>query len=108
MNDKVKIIESQILSSDWYTLKKVTYEYLKPNGTWQTQSREAYDRGNGATILLYNQQDRTVILTRQFRLPSYINGNASGMLIEACAGLLHMDTPEECISVRQKKKRVTK
>lgn len=97
MNDKVNILKTEILSNNWYTLKKVTYEYTKNDGTLQTQSREAYDRGNGAAILLYNPEKRTVILTRQFRLPSYINGNPSGMLIEACAGLLDKDNPEDCI-----------
>ncbi|MDB5246800.1 MAG: nudK [Segetibacter sp.] len=97
MNDIVNILKTEILSNNWYTLKKVTYEYTKNDGTLQTQSREAYDRGNGAAILLYNPEKRTVILTRQFRLPSYINGNPSGMLIEACAGLLDKDNPEDCI-----------
>ena len=96
-NSKVKIIKSQVLSDNWYSLKKVTYEYLKKDGTYQTQTREAYDRGNGATILLYNKETKTVILTRQFRLPTYINGNDTGMLIETCAGLLDKDNPEDCI-----------
>jgi len=97
MSANVKILKSEVLSDNWYTLRKVTYEYLKKNGKWQTQSREAYDRGNGATILLYNKEFKTVILTRQFRMPSFINGNADGMLIEACAGLLDKDNPEDCI-----------
>ena len=97
MNDKVKILDTKILSNNWYTLKKVTYQVKKSNGEWQTQEREAYDRGNGATILLYNKQQQTVILTRQFRLPTFINGNDTGMLIEACAGLLDKDNPEDCI-----------
>ncbi|MBV8252415.1 MAG: GDP-mannose pyrophosphatase NudK [Chitinophaga sp.] len=97
MQPEVKIMSTEILSNNWYTLKKVTYEYKRRNGSWQTQSREAYDRGNGAVILLYNTTSNTVILTRQFRLPSYINGNSSGMLIEACAGLLDENNPEECI-----------
>jgi GDP-mannose pyrophosphatase NudK len=96
MNDKIKIVKTEILSDNWYVLKKITYEYLK-NGRWQTQTREAYDRGNGATILLYNKENKTIILTRQFRLPSFINGNESGMLIEACAGLLDKDNAEDCI-----------
>ena len=83
-NEKIRIIRTDVLSDNWYTLNKVTYEYQK-NGTWETHSREAYDRGNGATILLYNKANKTVVLTRQFRLPTYINGNESGMLIEACA-----------------------
>lgn len=93
----VKILDTSILSDNWYVLKKITYAYLKKDGSWQTQSREAYDRGNGATILLYCKEQQTVILTRQFRLPTFINGNESGMLIEACAGLLDKDNPEDCI-----------
>jgi GDP-mannose pyrophosphatase NudK len=96
-NSRVKIQNTEILSNNWYTLNKVTFEWQKKNGSWQTQSREAYDRGNGAAILLYNPQQKTVILTRQFRLPTYINGNDDGMLIEACAGLLDKDNPEDCI-----------
>lgn len=91
------ITNTEILSNNWYTLKKVTYQYTKKDGTVLSQSREAYDRGNGAAILLYNKEQQTVILTRQFRVPTYINGNTSGMLIEACAGLLDKDNPEECI-----------
>lgn len=97
MNDRVKIIQSEILSNNWYTLKKITFDYLQKNGEWLRQSREAYDRGNGATILLYNKETKTVILTRQFRMPTFINGNETGMLIEACAGLLDKDNAEDCI-----------
>ncbi len=97
MNHKVRVLETEVLSDNWYTLRKITYEFQKKDGNWQTQSREAYDRGNGAAILLYNKENKTVILTRQFRLPSFLNGNESGMLIEACAGLLDNDHPEECI-----------
>ena len=97
MNPNVKILETKVLSDNWYTLKKITFNYLKKNGAWQTQIRESYDRGNGAAILLYNPKNKTVILTKQFRLPSYINGNADGMMIECCAGLLDHDHPEDCI-----------
>ena len=96
-NNNVKIQQTEILSKNWYTLKKVTYDYLKKDGQWQSQSREAYDRGNGAAILLYNQETQTVILTRQFRMPTYINGNETGMMIEVCAGLLDEHDAEECI-----------
>jgi len=96
-NPDINILQTEILSDNWYTLNKVTYSVLKKDGTIETQSREAYDRGNGAVILLYNQLSNTVILTRQFRLPTYINGNETGMLIEACAGLLDNDNPEDCI-----------
>ena len=94
---KVKITNTEILSDNWYTLRKITYQYSKKDGSIQTQSREAYDRGNGATILLYNTKHKTVILTRQFRLPTFVNGNKNGMLIEACAGLLDKDNAEDCI-----------
>ncbi len=97
MNNRVKIQKEEILSNNWYTLKKITFDYQKKNGTWHNQSREAYDRGNGAVILLYNKTQKTVILTRQFRLPTFINGNPDGMLIEACAGLLDKDHAEVAI-----------
>jgi GDP-mannose pyrophosphatase NudK len=96
-NPKIEITETKVLSDNWYTLRKVTYNYLKKDGQWETQSREVYDRGNGATILLYNKISKTVILTRQFRMPTYLNGNETGMLLEACAGLLDKDNAEECI-----------
>lgn len=97
LNNKVKILSTEILSDNWYTLRKVTFDYLQKDGNWKTHNREAYDRGNGATILLYNKENKTVILTRQFRLPTFINGNQDGYLIEACAGLLDKDNPEDCI-----------
>ncbi|WP_200977655.1 GDP-mannose pyrophosphatase NudK [Echinicola sp. 20G] len=96
-NENIKINKTEILSDNWYILKKVTFDYRKKNGEWEPQSREAYDRGNGATILLYNKEFQSVILTRQFRLPTYINGNESGMMIESCAGLLDKDNAEDCI-----------
>lgn len=96
-NPHIKNLQLSVLSDNWYTLRKATFDFQKKNGTWQSQQREAYDRGNGATILLYNPVQKTVILTRQFRLPTYLNGNETGMLIEACAGLLDKDNPEDCI-----------
>lgn len=96
-NVRVKLVNEEVLSDNWYTLRKYTFDYQGNNGKWERQSREAYDRGNGATILLYNIEKQTVILTNQFRLPTYTNGNPSGMLIEACAGLLDKDNPEDCI-----------
>jgi GDP-mannose pyrophosphatase NudK len=95
--EQVKIIKEELLSDNWYKLKKYTYEILKRDGKRQQQTREVYDRGNGAVILLYNKELKTVILTRQFRLPSFVNGNQEGDLIEACAGLLDQDNPEEAI-----------
>ena len=97
MNDKIKNLNKQLLSDNWYTLNKYSYDYQQNNGQWQRQEREAYDRGNGATVLLYNPVQRTVVLTRQFRLPTYVNGNPDGMLIESCAGLLDKDNPEDCV-----------
>jgi len=95
--EQIKIIKEELLSDNWYTLKKYTYEAEKRDGRRQVQTREVYDRGNGAAILLYNREFKTVILTRQFRLPTYVNGNKKGVLIEACAGLLDKDNAEDCI-----------
>ena len=96
-NKNLKDIKREILSDNWYTLNKYTYKYQKPDGTWETQNREAYDRGNGAAILLYNSEKKTVVLTRQFRMPTYVNGNEDGMMIEVCAGLLDGDNPADCV-----------
>ncbi|MCV9928309.1 NUDIX domain-containing protein [Flavobacterium sp. LS1R49] len=96
-NPKIKITETKLLSNNWYVLNKVTFDYQKNNGEQETHVREVYDRGNGAGILLYNSTKKTVVLTRQFRMPTYLNGNATGMMIEICAGLLDKDNPKECI-----------
>ena len=97
MSQAVKIVEKKLLSDNWYKLYKYTFEITDHQGNTRQQVREAYDRGNGAVILLYNLKLGTVILTRQFRLPTFVNGNADGMMIEACAGLLDEDNPEDCI-----------
>ena len=97
MNPAIKILKTEILSDNWYVLKKYTVEHTRKDGKVESYMRESYDRGNGAAILLYNRSAGTVLLTRQFRLPSYVNGNATGMLVEVCAGLLDKDSPHECI-----------
>jgi nudix-type nucleoside diphosphatase (YffH/AdpP family) len=96
-NPKIEILKTDLLSNNWYILNKVTYRYHKEDQTTETHSREVYDRGNGAGILLYNTKQKTVILIRQFRLPAYLNGSKTGMMIEVCAGLLDKDNPEQCI-----------
>jgi GDP-mannose pyrophosphatase NudK len=96
-NPKIKITQTELLSDNWYILNKVTFDYQKADDSIITQKREVYDRGNGACILLYNKETKNIILTRQFRLPTYLNGNESGMMIEVCAGLLDKDEPEQCI-----------
>jgi nudix-type nucleoside diphosphatase (YffH/AdpP family) len=90
---RVRVIESQVLSDDWYLLKKTVFDFRRADGSWQRQQRETYDRGNGATLLLYHPTLRRVVLTRQFRFPAFVNGH-HGMLIEAPAGLLDQATPE--------------
>lgn len=96
-NPEIKIQKTELLSDNWYILNKVTFDYQKKDNSWITQKREVYNRGNGAGILLYNSKEKKVILTRQFRLPTYLNENKSGMMIEICAGLLDADHPEQCI-----------
>ena len=97
LHPKITIQKTELLSNNWYVLNKVTFDYKMEDHDSETQVREVYDRGNGAVILLYNLTKKTVVLTRQFRLPTYLNGNTSGMVIEACAGLLDTENPEECI-----------
>lgn len=94
--ERVRVIESQVLSNDWYLLKKTVFDFRRADGSWQRQQRETYDRGNGATLLLYQPASRRVVLIRQFRFPAYINGH-DGMLVEAPAGLLDRATPEQRI-----------
>ena len=95
--EHVKLLDVEVLSDNWYVLRKVTCSLRRRDGQWQTMSREAYDRGNGAALLLFDPRRSTVVLTRQFRLPAFLNGCADGLLIETCAGLLDGDDPETCI-----------
>mgnify|MGYP000852340208 FL=1 len=96
-NKQVKNIEKKLLSDNYYILKRVTFDYLMKSGKWVNQMREVYDRGDGAGILLYNKHKGTVILIKQFRMPTYLNDNKDGFLVEVCAGLLDQDNPEACI-----------
>ena len=91
MEHRVRVKEVKVLSDDWYILKKTIFDFRRRDGSWQTLSRETYDRGNGATILLFNRERKTVLLTRQFRFPAFVNGCRNGMLIETCAGLCGSD-----------------
>ncbi|MDA0173408.1 NUDIX domain-containing protein [Solirubrobacter taibaiensis] len=96
-NARVRPVAVEVLSDDWYVLRKATFDFQGRDGGWTRQSREAYDRGNGATILLYEPRAGTVLLTRQFRWPAYANGHPDGMLIETPAGLLDQEDPEAAI-----------
>jgi nudix-type nucleoside diphosphatase (YffH/AdpP family) len=91
--ERVRILKTEVLSDDWYVLKKTTFDFLRRDQVWQRQSRETYDRGNGATILLRDRARDTVLLVRQFRLPAFVNGH-DGMLLEVPAGLLDHATPD--------------
>lgn len=97
MTNRVSNIKIETLSKQWATLERVTFDYQLKDGSWVEQTRESYNRGDGAVILLFNKENRTVILTKQFRIPTLLNGNESGFVIEACAGMLDKDNPEECI-----------
>ena len=97
MSESVRILEEKVINKGWTLLKATTIELMRRDGSWQRQQRETYDRGNGATILLYNPAQQTVILTRQFRFPAFVNGTPDGMLIETCAGMLDQDDPATCI-----------
>ncbi len=96
VSDRIRVRDVRLLSDNWYVLRATTFDWRRADGTWQTQSRETYDRGNGAALLPYNLAARTVVLTRQFRYPAYVNGH-DDLLIEAAAGLLDDASPEERI-----------
>ncbi len=96
-NPNVVIRDVEVTSDGWHVLRRTTYDYRRADGHWETQQRETYDRGNGATILLYDAGRETVLLTRQFRFPAYVNDHSDGMLIETAAGLLDDDDPETAI-----------
>lgn len=97
MSQKITLIKDKVLSDNYFILRNITYDLTRSNGEVIRHKREVYDRGNGATVLLYNPEKKTVVLTRQFRIATWVNGNESGQLIEACAGLLDNDEPEVCI-----------
>jgi nudix-type nucleoside diphosphatase (YffH/AdpP family) len=94
---QVRIVDQRVLADDWFVLKKTSFEYRRRDGSTQLLNRETYDRGNGAALLLFNAERGTVVLTRQFRFPAYVNGCADGLLVEACAGLLDGEDAEACI-----------
>ena len=96
-NDDIRILEQHVLAHDWYLLRKTTFEHRRRDGRLQVVSRETYDRGNGVALLLFDAARGTVILTRQFRFPAYVNGCADGLLVEACAGLLDGNDPLEAM-----------
>lgn len=96
-NERVRNVEQRVLADDWFVLKKTSFDYLHSNGQWQRLHRETYDRGDGATLLLFNRERGTVVLTRQFRFPAFANGLPDGMLVEACAGLLDDEAPQAAI-----------
>ena len=96
-NPDVRVKDVEVTSDGWHVLRRTTFDYRRRDGRWATEHRETYDRGNGATILLYDRANRTVLLTKQFRFPAYVNGHPNGMLIEAAAGLLDLDDPDTAI-----------
>ncbi|MDQ0239003.1 NUDIX domain-containing protein [Arthrobacter bambusae] len=96
-NPAVVVRDVEVTSDGWHVLRRTTFDYRRRDGRWVTEQRESYDRGNGATILLYDAGRGTVLLTRQFRFPAYVNDHPDGMLIEAAAGLLDDDDPETAI-----------
>ncbi|GAA2235999.1 NUDIX domain-containing protein [Herbiconiux moechotypicola] len=96
-NPRVLITEVQLLSSSWYVNRRTVFEFQHSDGHWSTEERETHDRGNGATVLLYDPARRTVLLIRQFRYPAYVNEHPDGMLLEVPGGLLDDDAPEAAI-----------
>ncbi len=96
-NPGVIVRDVELTSSGWHVLRRTTFDYRRRDGRWSTEQRETYDRGNGAVVLPYDPQRATVLLTRQFRFPAYVNDHPDGMIVEAAAGLLDADNPEVAI-----------
>jgi nudix-type nucleoside diphosphatase (YffH/AdpP family) len=96
MQDRIRIKSVEILSDDWAKLTKTTFDYRRNDGSWETQIRQTYDRGDGAVILPFDRERSTVLLVRQFRYPAFVTGHPEP-LIEACAGLLDDHDPETAI-----------
>lgn len=96
-NSRIKIKSKERINDTWFTVDKVNFDYKLDDGTWQNQTRDIHDHGNGASIFLYNKTKKTIILTRQLRMATYLNGNNDGLMIETPAGLLDEDDPETCI-----------
>jgi nudix-type nucleoside diphosphatase (YffH/AdpP family) len=92
-NPGVVIRDVELIATAWHVLRRTTYDYRRRDGSWSREQRETYDRGDGAVILLYDRDRRTVLLTRQFRYPAYVNGY-DDLLIETAAGLLDDASPE--------------
>ena len=97
MTLKIDVIKDKILSENYFLLRNMTYDLTRENGEVVRHKREVYDRGNGATVMLYNRDKKSVVLIRQFRVATWVNGNPDGLLIETCAGLLDDDEPEVCV-----------
>ena len=98
-SSRVHVVGQKTLADDWFVLKKTSFEYCRNDGRWQLMHRETYDRGNGAALLLFNPERGTVVLTRQFRFPAFVNGCEDGLLVEACAGLL--DDDDALVAIRR-------
>ncbi|WP_165733625.1 NUDIX domain-containing protein [Polaribacter sp. 20A6] len=96
-SSRIKDIEKTLLSDNYYTLNKFKFKYQMSDGSWVNQMREVYERGHGAGILLYNTAKKTVVLIKQFRLPTLLHDSKDGFLIEIPAGLLDLDNPEQCV-----------
>ncbi|RKS69339.1 nudix-type nucleoside diphosphatase (YffH/AdpP family) [Motilibacter peucedani] len=96
-NPRVRVVDVELVARAWHVLRRTTFDYQGSSGQWERQTRETYDRGNGATVLLYDPDRRTVLLTRQFRYPVYVNGHPDGMFVETAAGLLDEDDPETAV-----------
>ncbi|WP_055437346.1 NUDIX domain-containing protein [Lacinutrix algicola] len=97
MGNRIKNRVSKTLHKGWATLSEITFDYKMTAGNWVSKKRESYNRGDGATILLYNKEKQTVILVKQFRISAFLNEDKTGFIIETCAGMLDKDDPETCV-----------
>ncbi|MER6677461.1 NUDIX domain-containing protein [Streptomyces sp. NPDC000983] len=96
-NPGVRVRDVELTSQGWHVLRRTTFDYRRRDGSWETQQRETYDRGDGVVVLPYDTERGRVLLTRQFRYPAYVNDHPDGMLVEAAAGLLDADDPAAAV-----------
>lgn len=95
MEKRATDIQVETLSDEWKTLLKVRYRYRMLDNKVVQKTNEIYKGADGVAGLLYHPHQRSVVLTKQFRMPAFMNNHPDGMLLEVCAGLLDEHDPAE-------------
>jgi GDP-mannose pyrophosphatase NudK len=94
--ETVQINDVEILAHNKGKLVSVSYQQRRRDGEQQRRKREIYDNGNSAVVLPYDPERKTVLLTRQLRLPIFMQDGIE-RAVEACAGKLDGEQAEQRI-----------